>query len=666
MKKIFAPFLPPWAETGLQPAFYDVESGTVLQQTARMYDKVNQLTRLFNELSEETKETVEEYIAKFIELKDFVDDYFDNLDVQEEINNKLDDMVEAGTMSDLIAQYIGLGALVVYDTLGDLISSVNVSNGCKVKTLGKDSKGDGFGAYYTIGETGDIALDNGLYATLVPNFGGNNYYSYFDDITTVTERHYNTTCYITTIPYKDHNNKVIKPYIAQCSESPLRYAQKNKTSFTMNASLGKHTLIHDGELLVDRDSGNPELPNTAQYLAINANRELVAFTANTATYQNMIAGGAVEAWLVFYQIITNGVTPTWTDIDADWNTYDPGSNVATSRHPRQCMGITPDKDIIILTTDGRRPNEWGLTSEECAEILDDLGCINAWNLDGGGSASTSINGYKLNSNIDGDFTIEREAIDACLNVKYETIDEELGNVNSYIGRAINENNAKLVKLVNGTLVDSHTGDVDPLIGGQTLKYVTGGVHSPSGAGYLQSIPISMPNLIGQWGKQIFYERNRGRIFTRSKENDTFTIWSPSDGYKSFLYDRATTAQTISADGTYEKYTFLAPNIQHNVGYNNFISVDENNDIVFSGDCTKAIITLQFDLYTTGVAGPRYVRCLANNSAMGDTICQWRDVSGTNQHIIQFVMDTTKKLSIEFYGKQNDSISKLKITAVSFS
>ena len=51
MNKSFAPFLPPWAETGLQPAFYDVESGTVLQQTARMYNKVNQLTRLFNEFS---------------------------------------------------------------------------------------------------------------------------------------------------------------------------------------------------------------------------------------------------------------------------------------------------------------------------------------------------------------------------------------------------------------------------------------------------------------------------------------------------------------------------------------------------------------------------------------------------------------------------------------
>ena len=130
MNKIFAPFLPPWVETGLQPAFYDMESGTVLQQTARMYAKVQQLTRLFNELSEETQTTVEEYIAKFdvlsgkfIELKDFVEDYFDNLDVQEEINNKLDEMAEDGTLADIIANFI-LKELKIYapdyDEAGDL------------------------------------------------------------------------------------------------------------------------------------------------------------------------------------------------------------------------------------------------------------------------------------------------------------------------------------------------------------------------------------------------------------------------------------------------------------------------------------------------------------------------------------------------------------------
>ena len=78
MNNIFIEYLPPWVETGLQPAFYDKESGTVLQQTARMYAKVNELTKSFNDLSNETKTIIEEYIDKFDDLYEYVHDYLDN------------------------------------------------------------------------------------------------------------------------------------------------------------------------------------------------------------------------------------------------------------------------------------------------------------------------------------------------------------------------------------------------------------------------------------------------------------------------------------------------------------------------------------------------------------------------------------------------------------
>lgn len=95
-------FLPPWVETNCQPAFYDLESGTCLQQTARMYAKVNQLIRNFNELSDEVKD----YINQFVELRTYVEEYFDNLDVQEEVNTKLNEMAEDGTLQEIIVNYI--------------------------------------------------------------------------------------------------------------------------------------------------------------------------------------------------------------------------------------------------------------------------------------------------------------------------------------------------------------------------------------------------------------------------------------------------------------------------------------------------------------------------------------------------------------------------------
>ena len=48
---------------------------------------------------------VQELQDKYIELKSYVDDYFTNLDVQQEINNKLDQMALNGTLKAIIGQY---------------------------------------------------------------------------------------------------------------------------------------------------------------------------------------------------------------------------------------------------------------------------------------------------------------------------------------------------------------------------------------------------------------------------------------------------------------------------------------------------------------------------------------------------------------------------------
>ena len=51
-------------------------------------------------------EAVEELQQKYLELVDYVNNYFDNLDVQEEINNKLDEMAENGELTALIGEYV--------------------------------------------------------------------------------------------------------------------------------------------------------------------------------------------------------------------------------------------------------------------------------------------------------------------------------------------------------------------------------------------------------------------------------------------------------------------------------------------------------------------------------------------------------------------------------
>lgn len=183
MQNIFIELLPPWVETGLQPAFYDKESGTVLQQVSRMWAKMIQLGQAFNTFSEDTttfvnqfvddtNDTVDEYIAKFVELHDYVEDYFANLDVQEEINNKLDQMVQDGTLQEIIDAYLDSNITWVFDTVADMKQATNLIDGSDAKTLGFYAINDGGGAYYHITDTGtanemDVISVGSLYANLV-------------------------------------------------------------------------------------------------------------------------------------------------------------------------------------------------------------------------------------------------------------------------------------------------------------------------------------------------------------------------------------------------------------------------------------------------------------------------------------------------------------------
>lgn len=58
------------------------------------------------------------------------------------------------------------------------------------------------------------------------------------------------------------------------------------------------------------------------------------------------------------------------------------------KHPRTAIGYTANNDVIILAVEGRHPGTAeGATLPQLARILHSLGCVEALNLDGGGSTS---------------------------------------------------------------------------------------------------------------------------------------------------------------------------------------------------------------------------------------------------------------------------------------
>lgn len=67
------------------------------------------------------------------------------------------------------------------------------------------------------------------------------------------------------------------------------------------------------------------------------------------------------------------------------------------RNPRSAIGYTRDNDLILVAVDGREGSSIGLTLTELAHFMKSLNCVNAINLDGGGSTVMYVNGNIVNN-----------------------------------------------------------------------------------------------------------------------------------------------------------------------------------------------------------------------------------------------------------------------------
>ena len=108
------------------------------------------LCALTNYLYQEVIPAVNNNADAVTELQNYVKNYFDNLDVQDEINNKLDEMAESGQLADIIAQYLNLAGVLGYNTVNDMINATNLVNGSFARTYGLNTYNDGKGAFYKI------------------------------------------------------------------------------------------------------------------------------------------------------------------------------------------------------------------------------------------------------------------------------------------------------------------------------------------------------------------------------------------------------------------------------------------------------------------------------------------------------------------------------------
>lgn len=141
-------------------------------------------------------DAVAELQKLFTQLKEYVDNYFDNLDVQQEINNKLDEMVEDGTLFNIISNYLPINISVP-----SAINSQAITSSCLIVNV------DGKTIMYDVGDTtsysnivSELSRLNITYldAVIISHFDGDHAGNYRNIIDNYCDE--NTLFYIGIVP----------------------------------------------------------------------------------------------------------------------------------------------------------------------------------------------------------------------------------------------------------------------------------------------------------------------------------------------------------------------------------------------------------------------------------------------------------------------------------
>lgn len=334
------------------PLAFD-ESMSYYEVICALRQKVLEMIEIVNN----NAEAVIELQKLFIQLQDYVDNYFKNLDVQEEINNKLDQMLADGSLGEVILQAL--------DFKLDKITMDDIS-GITITTLAH------------------------------------------------TNEENTTTYYLTKIPYLNKNGKPNElkqgfknnQMKANNIETVRQFSKENNCKLAINCGVFNRdnnlpiskVLIQNGVALTGQVTDTVKDP-----IAIMNDGTLKAYKNDLdLNAEQMIADGVKYCCTGFFTLVENGQ-----------NVYNPQEPeiIDPLYYQRQIIAQTSNKDIYILSCDGKNYREnlnQGLSIEECLNILEYFNIEFAYMLDGGGSTSLVYNNIYINQPSDDDFTSERE------------------------------------------------------------------------------------------------------------------------------------------------------------------------------------------------------------------------------------------------------------------
>ncbi|WP_057787775.1 phosphodiester glycosidase family protein [Weissella minor] len=173
-------------------------------------------------------------------------------------------------------------------------------------------------------------------------------------------------------------------------ETPSHFAKRhnlelviNASRFNVNAGQMWGTHMHDGKVIA-----HSKWDASSSYLTIGNDGKTLGSKPNATVFQN---GQYQEVITGFFPLIQNG-----KPVPKPKN-----MKVASDHHPRQIIYQLDDGTLGILSVSGRFDGNKGLNYRGMVHELSKIKHVRfAYNLDGGGSTSTVVNGQMINPSFD--------------------------------------------------------------------------------------------------------------------------------------------------------------------------------------------------------------------------------------------------------------------------
>ncbi|MHB1002129.1 MAG: phosphodiester glycosidase family protein [Armatimonadota bacterium] len=163
-------------------------------------------------------------------------------------------------------------------------------------------------------------------------------------------------------------------------------------------------------------------------------------------------------------------------------------------HPRTAAGVTADGKLVLATVDGRQSISRGMSLKQIAEVMKSQGCIDAVNLDGGGSTTMATLFGILNSPSEG---AERPVANGVA-----VFGSPLPDPESYPAFAISAlpEPVKSGTSVQLSLVDASTGEaLSASLADQVIWCTTGGIGFVDQSGKLYGVKARKGKVIAKLG-----------------------------------------------------------------------------------------------------------------------------------------------------------------------